>query len=261
MVSKPDLITNTLIHFLDRFVYRNPKKTVGGARGASIMQPLAGGDTSGLLVSARSKTSAKAPVNTEAFWKMEGRKVDVDEVFFHKYFNVMGRGKELAKNKKKAVDKADTARDSDKGEEDEDEIWKALVDSRPELEGSEDSDVDDGFEDLDSSLGDSPDEAMHGDTADLQDDEDDDTPDDDGAIDFGEDDDALLGSDEEVASDLDEAFKGEVQFNSAKATAVPEEEKRGKKRRRLKNLPTFASAEDYAAMLDGDDAENQEEYS
>ena len=256
MAAKPDLATNTLIHFLDRFVYRNPKKTASGPRGSSIMQPLAGGDTSGLLISTRSKAGAKAPVNTEAFWKMEGAKVDADEVFFHKYFNVMGRGRELAKNKKKAEKKGDTEGDSEEGEEDEDEIWKALVDSRPELEGSEDSGADDGFEDLDLSLEDSLDEALHDDAADLREDEDKDMPDDDEAIDFGEDDDALLGSDEEVASDFEEAFKHEVQFNSTKAAAAPEEETRGKKRRRLKNLPTFASAEDYAAMLDGDDAED-----
>ena len=256
MAAKPDLATNTLIHFLDRFVYRNPKKAARGPRGASIMQPLAGGDTSGLLVSGRSKASAKAPVNTEAFWKMEGGKVDADEVFFHKYFNVMGRGKELAKKKKKAAAKGDTEGDSEEGGEDEDEIWKALVDSRPDLEGSEDSDVDDGFEDLDSTLGDSLEEAMHDDTADVQNDKDEDMPDQDEVIDFGEDDDALLDSDEEVASALGDAFKGEVQFNAAKATAAPEEETRGKKRRKLKNLPTFASAEDYAAILNGDYAED-----
>lgn len=256
MAAKPDLASNTLIHFLDRFVYRNPKKTASGLRGASIMQPLAGGDTSGLLVSARSKAGMKAPVNTEAFWKTESGKVDADEVFFHKYFNTMGRGKELAKNKNKAGHKGDTGGDSEEGEDDEDEIWKALVDSRPELEGNEDSDLDDGFQDLDSSLTDSADEVIHDDAADTQDNWNEGMSDDDEAIDFGEDDDALLRNDDEVASDLEEAFKGEVQFDSTKIAAPPEEQKRGKKRRRLKNLPTFASAEDYAAMLDGDGGES-----
>ncbi|KAL9122866.1 MAG: hypothetical protein Q9187_000577 [Circinaria calcarea] len=257
MAAKPDLASNTLIHFLDRFVYRNPKKTASGLRGASIMQPLAGGDTSCLLILARSKAGMKAPVNTEAFWKMEGGKVDADEVFFHKYFNTMGRGKELAENKKKAEHKGETGGDSEEGEEDEDEIWKALVDSRPELEGNEDSDLDDGFEDPDSSLAGSADEAIHDDAGDMQDNGNEGMSDDDEAIDFGEDDDALLGNDDEVASDLEEAFKGEVQFGSTKTSAVPKEGKREKKKRRkLKNLPTFASAEDYAAMLDGDDAES-----
>ncbi|KAI4086360.1 MAG: hypothetical protein L6R37_008421 [Teloschistes peruensis] len=39
MPPKTDLSSHTLIHFLDRFVYRNPKSTTA-ARGASIMQPI-----------------------------------------------------------------------------------------------------------------------------------------------------------------------------------------------------------------------------
>jgi len=61
---------HTLIHFIGHFFYRNPKKTAHGPCGASIMQPLAGGDTSCLLISARDKSGPEAPVNTEAFWKI-----------------------------------------------------------------------------------------------------------------------------------------------------------------------------------------------
>ena len=258
MPPKPDISMHTLIQFLDRFVYRNPKKATIGARGSSIMQPLAGGDTSGLLVSARSKRGSKAPVNTDAFWKMEAGNVDVDEVFFHRYFNTMGRGKEQAKANKKSNKKINQKngnldKDGDgEAQEDEEEIWKALVDSRPEIEGSDASDMDVDFDDLESSFGGSEDGATLVD-ADHKGNES--FSDDDEVIDFGEEDDALLGSDEEVDSGLDEAFNGEVQLSSEKALAKPVEEKRGKKRRRLKNLPTFASAEDYAAMLEENDTD------
>ena len=249
MPSKPDLATHTLIHFLDRFVYRNPKKTAGGLKGASIMQPLAGGDTSGLLVAARSKKGAQVPVNTEAFWKMEGGKVNADEAFFHKYFNTMGRGKEQAK-KKKVKEKA-SEDEASEGEEGEEEIWKALVDSRPEIEGSDQSGGDLGMDDLESALEGSD----HGvEKEDFADTDEENMEFGEDNLDFADDDGALLDSDDEVPSYLDSAFKDEMHFHADK-TAPAHEEKRDKKRRRLKNLPTFASADDYAAMLTGDDVD------
>ena len=241
MPEKPDLELHTLIHFLDRFVYRNPKKSFTGPRGSSIMQPMTGGDTSGLLLAGRPKIRMQ-PVNTEAFWKKESTKVDADEVFFHQYFNTLGKGKKTSGKKKVQKD----AKDS--GEEDEEEIWKALVDSRPEIEGSDESD--EGFdEDEMGAISSASDEDVDVDIAEtlgedaLEDDE----------LDLDDDDQAMLGSDE-VPSDLDKAFKEEVQFNTRKAAEVPEDGMKGnKKRRKLKNLPTFASADDYATMLDAED--------
>lgn len=274
MPAKPDLQSNTLIHFLDRFVYRNPKKSAAGPRGASIMQPMGSSDASGLLLSARSAArGAKAPVNSEAFWKLEDGKVDADEVFFHRYFSTLGRGKEKAEKKKTAVGAADGSEAEDV--EDEDEIWKALVDSRPELEGSE-ADEELGMEDLESTIGGgdvdtgSDDEGLALDHHDNDQEEADENADlndgDNASLDFGEDDDeALLASDDEVPSDLDDAFKKEVQFNNPKPGAAEEEEERRSakraKRRRLKNLPTFASADDYAKMLGGEEEEEDGRFS
>lgn len=247
MPPKPDLSLHTLIHFLDRFVYKNPKLS-SGARGASIMQPLAGGDTSGLLVSAGSKTTRRKPVNSEAFWKLEADKVGVDEVFFHKYFSTMGRGKEASK-KKKAKRKAEDASDGEEDESD-DEIWKALVDSRPELEGSNASDDDVDLEELDSSTEDDANEEVDPRNQKDEDSKDAEADANDEILEFEDNDGALLNSDDEVPSDV------QVRFDSKKASEVPEESKRGQKRRKLKNLPTFASAEDYAAMMvDGEDDE------
>ena len=250
MPPKPDLSLNTLIHFLDRFVYRNPK-AANAPRGASIMQPIAGGDSSALIVSAYSdKSSTQQPVNSEAFWKQASEKVNVDEVFFHKYFSTLGRGKGNA-SKKKNERKAD-AEDSD-DEDDEDKIWEALVESKPELDEGSDS----GFGDED----------MESDTEDMDDDGFD--------LEFGKtdesvksnlaegaeslpnlddgDDQALLDSNDEVPSDIGEAFAKKVTSNKPASVAEPENEQRSSKRRKLKSLPTFASADDYAKVLEEDD--------
>lgn len=250
MPAKPDLSMHTLIHFLDRFVYRNPKKAASGPRGASIMQPLAGGDTSSLLVSAQSKNDLKQPVNTAAFWKMDGGKVAADEVFFHKYFNTMGKGKESAKKAK--ADKKRGAGDESDVDENEDEIWEALVNSRPELEGSDQGD-DGEMEDLDSEFASEAEKGMDVDEADVEDDQSLEDDDEDGIT--LDDDDALLGSDEELPTDLDEVMKDKVQPAAAMESAAPDSGDRKKRRKMLKSLPTFASADDYAAMLDGEEEE------
>lgn len=243
MPPKPDLSLNTLIHFLDRFVYRNPKAT-NTPKGASIMQPMAGGVSSALLVSAYSnKSSNKPPVNSEAFWKQESDKVNADEVFFHKYFNTLGRGKEKA-SKNKTERKAEPTNSEDEGNEDE--IWKALVESRPELDegsdsGFEDDDIESDMEEtdddelafeLDKKDGSADSDLAEGAEGlrDLDDDEDD---------------------DDAVPSDLEEAFDKEITSSKLESAVEAETGKRGK-RRRLKSLPTFASADDYAEMLKDD---------
>lgn len=218
-------------------------------------------NASDLLLSARSADSAgKAPVNSEAFWKLEDGRVDADEVFFHKYFSALGKGKDKVKTKKKKDGAADGSEAEDGEDEEEDEIWKALVDSRPELEGSDGAE-DLGMDDLESAMGDSDVEMGSDDEVDNEGEEEAEKASmedgEDASLDFGEDDnEALLGSDDDVPSDLDEALKMEVRFNQPE----PEAEKEGNsakraKRRRLKNLPTFASVDDYAKMLEGDEEE------
>lgn len=249
MPPKPDLSLNTLIHFLDRFVYRNPKAQ-SAPRGASIMQPMAGGDSSALLVSIYSdKSRSEQPVNSEAFWKQASEKVNADEVFFHKYFSTLGRGKERA-SKKKTERNADADDSEDEG--DEDEIWEALVESKPELDEKSDSGF--GDEDMENDM-----EEMNADELDLElvktkesaqknvAEGAEDLPDLD-----DEDDEALLDSDDEVPSDL-EAFDKEITSNKSESVAEPQNEKRRSKRRRLRSLPTFASADEYAKMLEEGD--------
>ena len=240
MPPKPDLASNTLAHFLDRFVYRNPKATKK-SRGASIMQPIIGNDTSGLIVSAQRNGRAKAPVNTEAFTGLEVDKVAPDEVFFHKYFTTMGKGKEHGRRKKKEKRKAQATDESDV-DEDEDEIWQALVSSKPELEGDSDAEMD---SDVPESL---DDDTSSVDFVDA----DEETGADDGTLSFEEDEDVMIGSDDDIPDALDKAFEEAVQLDDQSTPQDNSNKGRRAKRRKLKNLPTFASADDYAKILDDD---------
>ena len=201
------------------------------------MQPLESNDTSSLLLSAAGKHGAKAPVNTEGYWNAKGD-IEADEVFFHKYFNTLGKGK--SKKDKKAEKKRKDAEES--GSEAEEEIWKALVESQPDLE-MEGSGSDLGFESLDE------DEDMENISGLGNDDELDGVgaESDDEGVEFNfdeEDDDALLGSEDEVDIDLDAGPDTETRDKGE------EPEPRSKRRKRLKNLPIFASIEDYSKLLD-----------
>lgn len=296
MSGKPDLTLHTLTHFLDRFVYRTPK-TAAAARGASIMQPLAGGDTQDRLVEAGKAAPQTMPLNSENFWKKKADEVAAEDVFFHEYFNRVNKDKARAK-KGKAGDSS-AARDEEGDEElsdAESEIWKALVDSRPDLEAAGDSDDDLDLDDLESAYDDDEDEEGTGAGAGEEGDDDEvifndesDEPSDEEMAEFSglddddekdaaasppvttkktkpaketkgkdeededdfdmdvSDDEAFLDSDEDLPSDME---LGGVELPAAEAAPAESEKK---KRRKLKHLPTFASADDYAALLDGED--------
>ena len=215
------------------------------------MQPMTRIDSSGYLGSARVRSAAQASVLSEAFWRSDVSKVNPNEVFFHKYFNIVGRGKDQAREKKekRKAKKAGSEADDD---EDEDEIWKALVNSRPDLEGSEPSE-----DDMEMDMDDDDEPAGKPDEDGIQLGKGDGGLEDDGSesqegLFVDDDDEALLGSDDEVPSELETAFNEEVKLGSETQSKLPEESGRSKKRRKLKNLPTFASADDYAEMI-GDD--------
>ena len=267
MPPKPDLGLNTLIHFLDRFVYKNPKSIEHrkGLKGMSLMQPLASGDKSAVLVTGSGENGQSMPVNSDAFWKREVGDVGADEVFFHKYFSTLGKKKEnraerkKQKEKNKAADESDV--DSQEDEEDEEEVWKALVDSKPEIEGDAFDEDDEGFSDL---------EDMAQEMEDLSDDEDEDMTNgvekvpgesDDEELDFGESDlEALLDSDDEIPPELDEnviSETGDVAMETSRDVSKGDKGKKSgrDRKKKLKHLPTFASAEDYEKMLGGDDEE------
>ncbi|KAJ5713962.1 uncharacterized protein N7483_011143 [Penicillium malachiteum] len=284
MSGKPDMNIHTLTHFLDRFVYRTPKASAA-ARGASIMQPLAGGDTADRLVEAAKTTQQNMPLNSESFWKKKADQVAAEDVFFHEYFNRVNKDKTRTK---KAKDTEGDDEDAE-GSDNEDEIWKALVDSRPELEADDISDDDLDMDDLESAYdddeedvegeGSGDDEVIFNDESDVPSDEemadfsglsDEETEavapppatkkaakkaakeekveeDEEDAFDMDvSDDEAFLDSDDDLPSDME---LGGVELEEA-PTEAPSDKK---KRRKLKHLPTFASADDYAALLADED--------
>lgn len=271
MSGKPDMTIHTLMHFLDRFVYKTPK-AAAATRGASIMQPLAGSEAKDRLV-AGGKQSQQQPLNSEAFWKKKSDEVAAEDAFFHEYFNRVESGKE--KSRKKAKDPVN--QDEEEGElsDAESEIWKALVDSRPEVEGA-DSDDDLDLDDLESAYDQDEDEEAEqsGDEGVIFNDESDvdmddfdeealeteqlpgkskaktkkseDVSDEDDDFDMDvSDEEAFVGSDEELPSD--------VELGGGMELPKDEDKSERKKRRKLKHLPTFASADDYAALLAGED--------
>ncbi|KAL9595138.1 MAG: hypothetical protein Q9219_006626 [cf. Caloplaca sp. 3 TL-2023] len=288
MPSKPDLASHTLIHFLDRFVYRNPKTNVQ-ARGTSIMQPLSSSaldnnydrNRSNLLLSSAPsfRDRIKQPVNSEAFWKQEADKVAADEVFFHRYFGMVGRGREKARGRKERRNKknkvsgggVEDGSEDEEEEEEEEEIWKALVESRPEVEGEEEDDDDDddegAFEAEDIDMEEEEEEdGENGPAPTLGSGNDDNNDDDDAAMpDFLQGDDAsLLASEDDVPTHLQAVFEKEVQTERAdgRGLQVTEKEKkkgsRREKRMKLKHLPVFAEADEYAGVLEGE-GEGEEE--
>lgn len=76
--TSSDLNLNTLSHFLDRFVYRNAKKPK--AKGASIMQPAAASDKSGVVLMMKGSNGADQEVNSAAFWRQKEEDVPADQV-------------------------------------------------------------------------------------------------------------------------------------------------------------------------------------
>ena len=232
-------------------MYRNAKASTSNSKGGSIMQPLSGGDSKGVLLSSKSAAARIEPLNTESFWRKKVDDVAVDEVFFHRYFNQIGKSKRVSAKKPVSKDSGETGMEED---ENEDEIWQALVDSRPELEGASDDESDMEMMDLDDSDVDSSDKISEAGASDV------DVEDDGSAVADSEGfEDMSEGEEDNIAEDsdgLDELFRKELQSSQPKEPEKGGEETSRQKKRRMKGLPTFASAEDYAEMLENDEDED-----
>ncbi|KAL6251897.1 RNA-binding ribosome biosynthesis protein mak21 [Rhinocladiella similis] len=245
--GKPDLNLHTLSHFLDRFVYRNPKLSSAGLRGSSIMQPMAN-DTSNVLIGSTLSAARKLPLNSVEFKTKKQEDVAAEDIFFHQYFSSLGSA---GSNKAKAQKKS---RDEDDGSVDEDEVWKAMMESAPDLEGAEEGDDDLDMSEVDSEL-------MASSEGEVDDDDnnDDDDVDLDPAL-FDEDDDDLVQmpreEDDEPADEGASDFEGFGEDLTSSKDKRKEDKEKAKKSKKAKNLPTFASAADYAKMLDDDEDED-----
>ena len=199
------------------------------------MQPLPGGVNQGILLS--NKTSRKhEPLNSEAFWRKKIEDVSVDEVFFHTYFNQVGKT-QARYNKTMSKSKSEE-------DENEDEIWQALVSSRPEVEG--DSDEASMLSDLEISDQQSEITSPSGDDEIGADGHEDEWTNSSG-------DDSLMN--DEHQSDVNGMTLQQVaQTKPGVGPAPARKDHRYKKR--LKDLPTFAAAADYADMMDEEDDED-----
>nr|XP_019043464.1 ribosome biogenesis protein MAK21 [Kwoniella bestiolae CBS 10118]OCF22394.1 ribosome biogenesis protein MAK21 [Kwoniella bestiolae CBS 10118] len=138
LTGSSDISLNSLVSFLDRFVYRNPKKTLQ-PKGASIMQPAAVSDKSGMIIQNKGAKSATGEaglmVNSESFWRKKVDDVPVEMMFFHKYFSEKLKRNEA--NKKKTVDEDES---EDEGSDEMDELPSDIADeedSDAEVEAGE----------------------------------------------------------------------------------------------------------------------------
>ncbi|KAK3945237.1 ribosome biogenesis protein MAK21 [Diplogelasinospora grovesii] len=239
-LPKPELANHTLMHFLDKFVYRNPK-AAESKRGGSIMQPvLASGSASHVVVSSKASAKQQPVVNSASFWNLKPEQVSAEDVFFHEYFARIGKPGEAARSKNTGKDDAVVA--GSDGEEDE--IWEALVNSRPEVQGEGDGDSDldmEGYEDSDDedlALADGAKGASIGE--DVSD-----------PVSEGSGDDMAfegIFDDSEAEGDRDGDDDGSDDGHGEVASG--KERQRGRlNRKEMRSLPTFASADDYAEML------------
>lgn len=261
--TSADLTLHTLGHFLDRFVYRNPKQKLPSSKGASLMQPA-------LHASGEGRTGVDGGVvrlkgigirqdeyvNDEHFWKKNIDQVPADQMFFHKFFNLRrghpAKGDELPdqsseeENESIEVHDQDLDEDlSDVSDQDSDaerEIWKAMKESMPHQGGDDILDEDDDDE-IDPALMESDDDS-------TSEEYDDDL--DDGADNvFEEDEEDIMP----FAFNDSQSSSEEDQGSSQKRKAEDDQPKsksqlRRAERKKRKTMPTFASADDYAHLLD-----------
>ncbi|KAH3671293.1 hypothetical protein OGAPHI_000516 [Ogataea philodendri] len=272
-LQKPNLGLFTLAHFLDRFVYKKAKmKPV--VRGQSIMQPLAGAHTGSMLV--KTQAYGELPTNTEDWINKKAAEIQPEDRFFYEYFSTK-QEKALASKMDKELN-SKLHDDEEESDIDEDTVWNALVKSNPEVEGPSDDDLsdfdmseisDEDLEELDEEEADEDDEDEEGlvtlktvedlgsgeeeeeEEVEEEEEEEDAEPaqfSDSSDSDVGE----LLGSGSELESDEEPEQQEETEEQ-------PDTKKRSKqnagKSKKLKSLPTFASADDYANYLDSSDDE------
>ncbi|KAK4209038.1 CBF/Mak21 family-domain-containing protein [Rhypophila decipiens] len=237
-LPKPELASHSLIHFLDKFVFRSPKST-DSKRGASIMQPVSvSGSTTHAVVSKKAG-SRQTLVNSASFWSLPVEKVSAEDTFFHEYFARSGKGDE---KKPKKTPKEEAGPDEEEAEE---EIWEALVNSRPDVEGPDEDESDFDMEDYE----DSGDEDLDLAGADVDGD--------DGQSSGGSDD-GFQGifedsEDEDEDEDMEDGPADNTEETGEAVSSKGKHADARKRRKEMKALPTFASADDYAEMLAAED--------
>ncbi|GES89188.1 CCAAT-box-binding transcription factor [Rhizophagus clarus] len=167
--GQPELHLHTTTHFLDKFVFRNPKKHDKIKGSNHLLQPTVTSEPGRVVIKKGTGISKdELNVNSKEFWSMKLKDVPVDQIFFHKYFTQKHAGKDIQKVKKKKQDSEDDCPFVELGEvsDDENEIWKVMkselpVDLDSDLEDEEDDDdIDDFMENYELSSDDDDDDVM-----------------------------------------------------------------------------------------------------
>ncbi|MBW0485708.1 hypothetical protein O181_025423 [Austropuccinia psidii MF-1] len=285
--SSVDLNLHTLSHFLDKFVYRQPKKNVA-PKGSAIMQPQFHGRLGNVVKHPHRKSGAeaeRAPINDKAFLQRSEKEIPVDEVFFYKFFTAKASLQERQYSKKKKVqteaqdfggrggsdDGSDEAEadeeqaldgydDASDAEINEDEVWAAMRGSMSK-ELKEALPDDESWSDMDpAAFDESEDDGM---VQELLNDED--LSFNDSEVDANDAGNSLGDlQDEEISvsgledEESERNFKSDEEDGKAggrkrRLDRSAQKELKKKKRKMLRNLPAFASAEDYATLLSGDE--------
>ncbi|KAG9471857.1 hypothetical protein GDO78_022505 [Eleutherodactylus coqui] len=206
----------TLMRFLDRFVYRNPKQQKTQ-------------ENRGYLMHRRKKFYAnqeRQPVNSAAFLQKEEGEIPVEEIFFHRYF------------KKLSTDKPKYKHDEESLEDVDDDEFDKIIDS---FEG--DSFYTGTTDNLDFAGNVRPNDKSAKKKSDIEDSD----------SDWG--DEEAGDEDEEISlgSMCEEDFEGDetggVFMDTSDTSETEQEVKKGKKRR-LKENDMSVAAEEFGEMLD-----------
>ncbi|KAI9450958.1 CBF-domain-containing protein [Russula earlei] len=267
LTTSPDLTLYTLTHFLDRFVYKNPKKTV--IRGTSAMQPSAFGGVSG--VRRVRGDMQETPLNVDEWWRRESG-VAADQVFFQRYFSqkhgkAQARVAKIDKRKGKhtksdggATEESSSGDGNNDSDSEEAIIWNAMEASLPKAEADGDDEDDDNDDDDDcvehsirsSEPGEHPSSRTEGDQAGQS------GPEHGSNVDWEFSD---VGDDSD-ADDLDAEIPVHVTspreswVSNKRKRQGPEKDDVRMSKRKLRALPTFASYDDYAQMIEDGPEEN-----
>uniref|UniRef100_A0A3Q1G6R9 CCAAT/enhancer-binding protein zeta n=1 Tax=Acanthochromis polyacanthus TaxID=80966 RepID=A0A3Q1G6R9_9TELE len=257
----------TLIRFLDRFVFRNPKQLKGKQN-----------TDSAAMMSKQRLPANSLPVNCAEFLSKEESQIPVDEIFFYRFFKKHEQEKQTRRPRRDGDDESVEDVDDDEFEKlldscEGDSYFTDLgvddldfagnVKSKKGKKAAEDSDDDEDDSDMDDlddeevSLG-SMDEEDFGDELDEEggtfmdlgggDEDDDEVPE-------LEDDDAAFGD----SDDDDDMEAPDITPQTKKGKRKSSEEldfsgslgsKQGKKKKKEKSAAMFASAEEFGSMLD-----------
>ncbi|XP_075391429.1 CCAAT/enhancer-binding protein zeta isoform X2 [Tenrec ecaudatus] len=210
----------TLMRFLDRFVYRNPKPHKGKENTDSVvMQP----KRKPFMKDIRSLA-----VNSKEFLAKEESQIPVDEVFFYRYY------KKVASIKEKQNRHADEESIEDVDDDEFEEMIDTFEDDNCFTSGKDDLDFAGNVKKKTKGVKDNPeDEDSEGSDDDL------------GNLD---DDEVSLGSMNEEFAEIDEDGGTFMDVLDGDSEGIPGP--RQKKKRRFDNSSLFVSAEEFGHLLD-----------